>query len=156
MCIRDRSKEEKKSQENEDNKSTQEDSSTEEQTTQKTASSEQVQSQQQTQQPATQEQQQTQQANNTPQTPQQQQNNQNYNQTQQPNQNVKLPKNTEIDDQYIHGEVAEALQRKTEIERQASEDYENGLISEDEAMERDEQASEILNQAVENQYGPQD
>ena len=65
-------------------------------------------------------------------------------------------KNTKIDDQYIHGEVAEALQRKTEIERQASEDYENGLISEDEAMERDEQASEILNQAVENQYGSQD
>ena len=97
-----------------------------------------------------------QQANNTQQIPQQQQNNQNYNQTQQPNQNVKLPKNTEIDDQYIHGEVAEALQRKTEIERQASEDYENGLISEDEAMERDEQASEILNQAVENQYGSQD
>mgnify|MGYP006995069810 CR=1 FL=1 len=38
----------------------------------------------------------------------------------------------------------------------SQQDYENGLISEDEAMERDEQASQILNQAVENQYGPQD
>uniref|UniRef100_UPI0015D78204 hypothetical protein n=2 Tax=Staphylococcus TaxID=1279 RepID=UPI0015D78204 len=137
--------EEKKTQENEDNKSTQEDSSTEEQTTQETASSEQVHSQQQTQQ-----------ANNTQQTPQQQQNNQNYNQTQQPNQNVKLPKNTEIDDQYIHGEVSNALDRKTEIERQANEDYENGKISESEMMNRQQQASQILNQAVENQYGPQD
>ena len=85
-----------------------------------------------------------------------QQNNQNYNQTQQPNQNVKLPKNTEIDDQYIHGEVANALDRKTEIERQANEDYENGKISESEMMNRQQQASQILNQAVENQYGPQD
>lgn len=119
--------------------------------TQETATNEQVQSQQ----PATQEQQ-TQQVNNNQRTPQQQQNNQNYNQTQQPNQNVKLPKNTEIDDQYIHGEVANALDRKTEIERQANEDYENGKISESEMMNRQQQASQILNQAVENQYGPQD
>ena len=133
-----KSKEEKKSQENEDNKSTQEDNSTEEQDTQETATNE----QQQAQQPATQEQQ-TQQVNNNQRTPQ-------------PNQNVKLPKNTEIDDQYIHGEVANALDRKTEIERQANEDYENGKISESEMMNRQQQASQILNQAVENQYGPQD
>ena len=110
--------------------------------------------------------QQFQQTNNQKQHENQQINNQNQSQNyQQQNQqvvansqqeNVKLPKNSEIPEQYITGDVADALNQKTQIEQKAIEDNEKGLISDEENIKIQEQAGQQFNQAIENQYGPQD
>lgn len=78
------------------------------------------------------------------------------NQGTQAQENVKLPKNSEVPEQYIKGDVANALDKKAAIEHQAIEDNEKGLISDEESQRRQEEAGNQFNQAIENQYGPQD
>ncbi|MBL7572775.1 hypothetical protein [Staphylococcus saccharolyticus] len=63
--------------------------------------------------------------------------------------------NSEIPNQYITGDVAKALDKKAQIEQQASEDNEKVIISDEESIRRQKEASQIFNNAIEQQYGPQ-
>jgi len=77
-------------------------------------------------------------------------NNEKHQQTsQEQNGNIKFPMNSEIPNQYITGDVAKALDKKTKIEQQASKDNEKGIISDAESIRRQKEASQIFNNAIE-------
>ena len=80
-------------------------------------------------------------------------NNEKHQQTsQEQNGNIKFPMNSEIPNQYITGDVAKALDKKTKIEQQASKDNEKGIISDAESIRRQKKLLRYLIMQLNNNW----